>query len=80
MCIARGITTAPADPAMQGGPWTQGAQAGCPKIFSSLQDPALFHVFMAVHCLDEFVGIDPLDRARFARNVLDFLACWHVIF
>jgi len=33
---SRGVTTAPADPAMQGGPRTQGAQAGCPKIFSSL--------------------------------------------
>jgi len=32
----RGVTTTPADPAMQGGPRTQGAQARCPKIFSSL--------------------------------------------
>ena len=28
LCVIRGVTTAPADPAMQGGPRTQGAHAG----------------------------------------------------
>ena len=31
--------------------------------------------FAQIALCDEFVGTDPLDRARFAHNVLDFLAC-----
>ena len=56
-----GVTTAPADPAMQGGPRTQGAQSGSPKIFS---DSALycsvrhcsFKCFMTLHCLSNTVS------------------------
>ena len=76
-----GVTTAPADPASQGAPRTQGAQAGCPKIFSSIFTlrPCSISGVYGFALFDEFVGTDRLDQARFARNVFDFLACWHMI-
>ena len=40
------------------------------------EDPGVYGFAL----FDEFVGTDPLDRVRFARNVLDFLVCWHMIF
>ena len=73
--ISRGVTTAPADPAMQGargprGPKLQAARKYClhckTLLYSGVYGFALF---------DEFVGTNPLDQARFARNVLDFLGC-----
>jgi len=75
LVVTSGVTTAPADPAMQGGPRTQGAQSGCPKIFS---DSALycsvrhcsFKCFMTRH---RSFGSDP---GPFTPNVLDFLTFW----
>jgi len=61
-------SSAPADPAMHGSRGHGGGgKASCLKIFSSLQDHALFQVFYGFACLKN-LSVDPL--ARFDRIFL----------
>ena len=70
----------PYRPCHAGGPRTPGTQAGClQNIFFTVRPCSISGIY-GFALFDEFVGTDPLDRARFAHNVLDLLACWHMIF
>ena len=74
-----GVTTSPADLAMQGARGPRGPSRLPENIFFTVRPCSISNVY-GFALFDEIVGTDPLDRARFARNVLDFCACWHMIF
>jgi len=62
------------------GPADPGGPSRLPEnIFFTVKPCSISGVY-GFALFDESVGIDPLDWARFAGNVLDFLACWHMTF
>jgi len=67
-----GVTTAPADPAMQGAADPGGPSRLPENILLTVRPCSISGVY-GFALFDECVDPDALDRARFARNVLDFL-------
>ena len=73
----RGVTTA--NPAMQGGRGPRGPKQAARKYF--LHDKTLLYFRCLWLCtVWQICRHRSLDRARFARNVLDFFPCWRMIF
>jgi len=66
LLLIKGITSSPADPAMQGArPGPARDPSRLHKILSLLQVQALFQVFYGSALFEEFVGTDPLDWTHF---------------
>ena len=73
----KGRNYRPYRPCHAGWPADPGGPSRLPENIFFIVRPCSISGVYGFALFDEFVGTDPLDRARFARNVLDFLACWH---